>query len=74
MFVDKILYLENDGLNMAIYDSYLWIRCKREMLKYSIQEMKLIAQNTIFSKDGKARGVTVDNDFVYLFEDRKSVV
>jgi len=68
MSIDKILSLENDGLNMAIYDSCLWIRCKREMLKYNIGDMSLLSQNTIFNKDGKARGFTVDDNFIYLFD------
>ena len=68
MQIRKILNIENDGINIAICDNYMYIRCKREILKYNIYNMSLLSQNTIFKKDGKARGFTVDDTYIYLFD------
>jgi len=51
----KILDLENDGLNMATDEQFLYILCKRTFCKYDFTDMSLTAQNVIFKKDGKAR-------------------
>jgi len=62
----KILDLENDGLNMVADGQFLYIRCKRAMLKYSLSDMSLVAQNVIFSKDGKARYFSVCQKYIFL--------
>jgi len=62
----KILDLENDGLNMAADGQFLYIRSRRTMYKYSLSDMSLMAQNVIFEKDGKARGFSVCDKFVFL--------
>jgi len=62
----KILDLENDGLNIAIDGQFLYIRCKRTMLKYRLFDMSKIAENTIFKKDGKARTFSVCEEFIFL--------
>ena len=62
----KILDLENDGLNMAADGQFLYMRCKRAMLKYSLTDMSPVAQNVIFKKDGKARNFSICEKYVFL--------
>jgi hypothetical protein len=62
----KILNLENDGLNMAVDEQFLYIRCKRAMCKYDMTDMSLVAQNVIFKKDGKARNFSICKKYVFL--------
>jgi len=62
----KILDLPNDGLNMAADGQCLYIRCKREMLRVDLAEMRVAARTTVFKKDGKARGVSVCEKFIIL--------
>ena len=59
MEVKKLLNLANDGLNMVCNEGILYIRCKRDFLKYSFEDKKIITQNTIFKKDGKSRSFSV---------------
>lgn len=66
MQIKKILDLENDGLNMAADEAFLYIRRKREMHKYGLADMKLIARNVIFKKDGRARGFKIYRDRIFL--------
>ena len=65
---NKILDIENDGLNMVVEGHYLYIRCNRSMYKYDLNKMKFTEQNNIFKKDGKARGFTIFNDLVFLWD------
>ena len=64
----KILDLENDGLNMAVDNQFLHIRCKRSMYKYNLTDMSLISQNVIFKKDGKARNFSICEKFIFLID------
>ena len=65
----KILDIKNDGLmNMAVECQYLYIRCNRSMYKYDLNSMSIIKQNEIFKKDGKARGFSIFNDFIFLWD------
>jgi hypothetical protein len=38
METNKILDLENDGLNMVADGQFLYIRCKRDMCKYDLTD------------------------------------
>lgn len=62
----KILDLENDGLNMAADERFLYIRCKRTFCKYDFTDMSLTAQNIIFNKDGKARAFSICENYIVL--------
>ena len=64
----KILDLENDGLNIAVDNQFLYIRCKRNMYKYSLINMSLIAKNVIFKKDGKARNFSICDNYIFLID------
>ena len=64
----KILDIENDGLNLSVDQSNLYIRCKRSMYKYDLQHMQMTAENIIFKKDGKARGFTIYGDLIFLHD------
>lgn len=64
----KILDLENDGLNMAVDEQFLYVRCKRTMLKYSLTNMDLVAQNVIFKKDGKSRDFSICQKYIFLVD------
>lgn len=62
----KILDLENDDLNMQVDGQFLYIRCKRAMYKYNLSNMSLSAQNVVFKKDGKARGFSIYENYIFL--------
>jgi len=64
----KIIDLENDGLNMAADEQFLYIRCKRAMYKYDIADMSLTAYNVIFKKDGKARSFSICDKYIFLID------
>lgn len=64
--MDKLLDLENDGLNMAADERFLYIRCKRAMYKYDMSDMRLSAANEIFKKDGKARSFSLCEKYVFM--------
>jgi len=66
MEIKKVLGLENDGLNMATDGQFLFVRCKRTMLKYRLVDMSLLAENVIFKKDGKARNFSVCEKYIFL--------
>ena len=66
MEIIKIFDLENDGLNMAVDGQFLYIRCKRVMYKYDLSDKNLTTQNTIFKKDGRARGFAISDDLIFL--------
>ena len=61
---ERIIDLENDGLNMATDGLYLYIRCKRTMYKYSLTDIGLSIENVIFKKDGKARGFSICDNYI----------
>jgi len=62
----KLLDLENDGLNMAVDGQSLYIRCKKAMYKYSLNDMSLTAHSDIFKKDGKARSFSICDKYIFL--------
>lgn len=62
----KILDLENDGLNMATDEQFLYILCKRTFCKYDFTDTSLTAQNVIFKKDGKARAFSICEKYIVL--------
>ena len=64
----KIFDIENDGLNMAVDGKYLYMCCNRSMYKYDLDRMSIEVQNELFKKDGKARGFSIFNDFVFLWD------
>jgi hypothetical protein len=64
----QLIGVENDGLNMAADEQFLYIRCKRAMYKYDITDMSLTAHNVIFRKDGKARNFSVCDAYVFLID------
>jgi len=66
MVMTKILDIENDGLNMAIDGSFLYIRCKRIMYKHHLTDMRIAAHNVVFKKDGKARSFSVCDHYLFL--------
>lgn len=66
MALKKLLDLENDGLNMDVDGHSLYIRCKKSMGKYSLNDMNLMAHNDIFKKDGKARSFSICEKYVFL--------
>lgn len=66
MTKSKILDLENDGLNLRTEGQYLYVRCKRSMYKYSLSDMSEVSQSVIFKKDGKARGLSIHGNYIYL--------
>lgn len=68
METTSIINLENDGLNMSVDDRFLYVRCKRDMIKYNLSDMKISSQNTIFKKDGKSRGFTICDEFICLYD------
>ncbi|MCL2060121.1 MAG: PQQ-like beta-propeller repeat protein [Oscillospiraceae bacterium] len=63
---NKLLDLDNDGMNMAVDENHLYIRCKKAMYKYTMNGWSLAAHNDIFKKDGKARGFSICEKFVFL--------
>jgi hypothetical protein len=62
----KMLDLENDGLNMVTDGHFLYIRCKRTMYKYRLNDMTLTAESVVFKKDGKARSFSVCERYIFL--------
>jgi len=66
MEIAKLLDLNNDGLNMAVDENFMYIRCQRSMYKYNLLNMNRTAQNEIFTKDGKARYLSVCDEYVFL--------
>ena len=78
METTKILDLENDGLNMAMErqqdanrpqidaGEFLYIRCKRDMYKYDLTDMSIVAHKVIFKKDGKARNFSICDKYIFL--------
>ena len=66
MEITKILDLENDGLNMATDGQFLYIRSKRTMYKYVLTDMRLVAENVVFKKDGKARAFSICKNYIFL--------
>ena len=69
MKIIKLFDLENDGkLNMAVDGRYLYIRCKNDVQKYNIADMSLVSKNTIFKKAGKARGLEIFGDKIFLYD------
>jgi len=66
MVIEKIMDLDNDGLNMAVDGQYLYIRCKRDMRKYDLADMSLAACHTVFKKDGKARSFSIFDNLIFL--------
>ena len=62
----RLLELENDGLNMAADEQFLYIRCKRTMYKYCFADGSLSAQNVVFKKDGKARSFSLCKKYIFL--------
>jgi len=64
----KILDIENNGLNMAVDDNYLYMRNNRIMYKFDLSRMCITTQNEIFKKDGKARGFSIFNEFIFLWD------
>ena len=66
MDLTKILDIENDGLNMVTDGQFLYIRCKRIMYIYSLNDMNMVAQNVIFKKDGKARNFSICEKYIFL--------
>ena len=63
---EMVAALANDGLNMAADENKLYIRCKRDIYIYNRTDMSEAAHSIIFKKDGKARGISVFGDFIYL--------
>ena len=66
MIIKKLLDLENDGLNMAMDGQSLYIRCRKAMYKYNLNDMNLTAHNDIFKKDGKARSFSICDQYIFL--------
>lgn len=64
--MEKILDLENDGLNMVADGQFLYIRCKRSLYKYDFISKCIVAQNVIFRKDGKSRNLAVCEKYVII--------
>lgn len=62
--MDKILDLENDGLNMVCDERFLYIRCKRSFYKYDLTDKRVVAQNEVFKKDGKSRNFAVCDKYI----------
>lgn len=62
----KILDLENDGLNIAVDGQFIYVRCKRSMYKYDAADRSLAAHAVPFKKDGKARGFSVGDQYIFL--------
>ncbi len=63
---NKLIDLENDGLNLALDSQSLYIRCKRTMYKYSLSDISQTAHNEIFKKNGKARSFSICDKYVFL--------
>jgi hypothetical protein len=64
--INKIIDLENDGVNMAADGQFLYIRRRRDMCKYDPADMSLSAHNIIFKKDGKARSLSICDTYIFL--------
>jgi len=64
----KILDIENDGINLSVDGDFLYMRCKRSMYKYDLTNMQMAAENIIFKKDGRARGFSICDDFIFLHD------
>ena len=69
MNVQKLFNLENDGkLNMEVNENYLYIRGNLDFYKFDLNEMKIVQKNTVFNKNGKARGMKIFDNFIFLFD------
>ena len=68
MNLKKVLDIESDGLNIMADEEFLYLRCKRTMLKYRLADMSLIAENRVFKKDGKARTFTISDQYICLLD------
>ena len=68
MEITKLFDLENDGLNMVVDEQFLYIRCMKDMYKYNLSDMNLAAHNTVFKKDGKARGFSIFGEYIFLYD------
>ena len=64
----KILDIENDGMTLAADKQYLYFRGNRSMYKYDLLNSHMAAENTVFKKDGKARGFSIFDNFVFLYD------
>ena len=63
----KILDIDNDGMNLATDEQYLYMRCNRAMYKYYLLNNQIVAEKSIFKKDGKARGFAIFKDLIFLY-------
>jgi hypothetical protein len=64
----KLLDLENTGMNMTIDGQFLYVQGSLAVHKYNLTDMSLTAQNTIFKKDGKARGISIFGEYVFVHD------
>ena len=64
----KIIDIENDGMNLAVDKQYLYMRGNRSMYKYDLANMRMAAEKVVFKKDGKARGFSIFDNFVFLYD------
>ena len=64
----KILDIKSDGLNMALDDNSLYVRCGRVIHKYNLSDMKMAASNEVFKKDGKSRNLAVSDNYIALYD------
>jgi len=65
----KILEMENDGkLNVAVDGSHLYIRCRNDMYMFNLSDMNLVAKKNIFKKDGRARGLKIFGEKIFLYD------
>ena len=61
-----IIQLDNDGLNLAVDEDRLYVRCKRDMYAYDHKNISEAAHAHIFKKDGKARSFSLFGNSIYL--------
>jgi hypothetical protein len=66
--ITKLLDLENNGMNMAIDGQFLYIQGSLAICKYDLTNMNRTAQNVIFKKDGKARGISIFGEYVFIHD------
>ena len=66
MEINKIISLENNGLNMEILKNDIYVRNGKNMLKYDLISFNKTMEKQILNKDGMARSFFINGNKLYL--------
>ena len=63
--MERIISLPNTGVNMAATADSLFVRCGRNIHRFSLNDMRETACTQLFAKDGRARDLLFCNHTLY---------